>query len=740
MQKKLISLLMLLLLLCSTAFAEQNLVQNGDMEEHSKLGLPSFVTPKVFDRYAEANYGISSAFSYSGRYSVMLHSEKPDHLAYEIRVPVEPNKAYLLQGYLRADHIQGEREGQNYGGASIHLEEQATEIQYYSHTESAWMGYALRGRTGPYQNELVILLEMGSEANRMSGTAYFDSISLTEIPGASAYPYFTRGQEELAAQLTGFTQKDGANHLWILLLSALYLAACVWVMYYWKKNFSMEHSTLWFWVISLIILALKIYLSSAVFGYIADVNTFLRWSADVFRHGGRVYLENSGIDYPPAYLYILYMARVIIEAFDLRRPMDIVFIKLFPVLVDALLGIAIYYWVKVRQGGGKAFLLSMLYLLNPAVISVSAAWGQLDAVPTAILLATLMLLWNSKEQFAIPLYFLAVLIKPQPLLVAPLMLLYLLVRFLHLRKSKTMLRAFCLRTLLGMGIGLLLSALIILPFSGAMGGVGWLFERFAKTLASYQYSTFNAYNLYYLLGLNRASQYTMLSPYFAYACAGIFALLGLLTIVRQSRKLGILRSLLSVGEKNAMQRLVAKQHVLGYISILYAVGTAVLACCKPIYLHFSTLSIVFIFVFLFVNFLYDGSIRRISLWVALCILMIYVSAVRMHERYLYMAVTFFLLDFIKNKKHGSFILYCVTTLTLFHNVALLLTQDLLLFPFSISISPYFLINSVYAGCNILALGYGMYYAATTIYDKYEKNTKETPVFPVPVFGSTLPHK
>ena len=111
MYKKLIPLLLVLLLLCSAALAEGSLVFNGDMEEQNAFGEPLGIYPRVYEDYDPDNYAVSSAYSYSGRYSLLLQSDTPKQLAYEIKVPVEPNKAYLIEGYLRADRITGEMEG-----------------------------------------------------------------------------------------------------------------------------------------------------------------------------------------------------------------------------------------------------------------------------------------------------------------------------------------------------------------------------------------------------------------------------------------------------------------------------------------------------------------------------------------------------------------------------------------------------------------------------------------------------
>lgn len=736
MYKKLIPLLLVLLLLCSAALAEGSLVFNGDMEEQNAFGEPLGIYPRVYEDYDPDNYAVSSAYSYSGRYSLLLQSDTPKQLAYEIKVPVEPNKAYLIEGYLRADRITGEMEGKQPVGARIIVNQARKDSYDYTHTEGNWQHVEIRGLTGPYERFITLFLQMGEYNAKAKGRAYFDAIRVQEIPKEGVAEYLTNGQAELVQKRIWFERENGHHHLWILLSSLLYGLLCIAAYLTLCRFRSMPQATLWFWVCILILTALKIHFSGVIRGHDWDMETFRRWSWEVFENRSYVYQRTPFLDYPPAYLYVLYLWRLLCVSFDLSGTAELILMKLFPILVDAAVGIGIFYVAKSRKNSWKAFVYAMLYLLNPANFANTVAWGQVDVVLCAAMLLVLLLLWRNQEHYAIPVYVLAILTKPQALLFGPLALVYLLLRFLLLWRDKQSPKALLLRLLLGLGIALAAAAAIVIPFTLNQPNLNWLFELYGKTLSSYAQTSLNAYNIYYLLGLNNMSQHAQISAYFGYSYALVFFAIGVAMVGRQSGKTRFLEALRSVHSKNSMQRLAAKQHVLAYVCLFYGVGMALLTLLRPYYETFSSLNIFFAFGFLFVNFIYDGGADRLALWMGLCILMIFTMAVRMHERYLYMAVTFFLIDFIKNEKRGSFILYVLTTLTLFHNIALLLDVSTLLYPLYTMPSYYYLLNSIYSGINLLALGFGLYYAATSIYDEYENKPKQVAAhIAVPVLPS-----
>lgn len=110
-------------------------------------------------------------------------------------------------------------------------------------------------------------------------------------------------------------------------------------------------------------------------------------------------------DYPPGYLYLLWPAGLLLNAFglsDTAEPLARIILRFVPILCD--LGAVYLIWRLARKKLSEtaALLLAALYALSPAVLIDSAAWGQVDAVLALGLLATVLLVQQGRWEAALP--------------------------------------------------------------------------------------------------------------------------------------------------------------------------------------------------------------------------------------------------------------------------------------------------------------------------------------------------
>ncbi len=231
-------------------------------------------------------------------------------------------------------------------------------------------------------------------------------------------------------------------------------------------------------------------------GHETDMNCFHAWSDMVFRDGfGAFYASESFTDYPPGYMYILYIIGFFKHIFPLSEAGVTLLLKLPAILCDGLTAWLIYRIARRRVNSSVSFMAAAFYLFNPAVFVDSALWGQVDSVVTLLILLTVIC---TAERRLIPAYFifaLAVFVKPQALFYTPVLLFgvieqVLLEDFSWCRLGKNVLYA------LG---AILLDVLLALPF-----GLGHVVSQYADTLASYPYATINAFNIWGAMGQNWA--------------------------------------------------------------------------------------------------------------------------------------------------------------------------------------------------------------------------------------------
>lgn len=238
-------------------------------------------------------------------------------------------------------------------------------------------------------------------------------------------------------------------------------------------------------------------------GHSFDMSCFQGWSRHLYEDGfGNFYSGDFFSDYPPGYLYVLYIIGWIRHSWGLSEVdgISLFLIKLPAVLCDILAGYLIYKNAKKSGctcGTSAAVFFAALYLFMPGVYINSAVWGQVDAV---YLLMVLLFFWGIMEK-KLPISYAAfgvgMLIKPQMLFFGIILVLVI--------ADQVFLENFSLKRFfihLGSGLGAIGGMFLLsLPF-----GLDKVCSQYVDTLHSYPYASVNAYNFWTMLGLNWTSQ------------------------------------------------------------------------------------------------------------------------------------------------------------------------------------------------------------------------------------------
>ncbi|MBR6728723.1 MAG: hypothetical protein IKL80_01050, partial [Clostridia bacterium] len=118
-------------------------------------------------------------------------------------------------------------------------------------------------------------------------------------------------------------------------------------------------------------------------GHRQDIGLFRAWAAFSEEHAlWEYYTTDLYVDYPPVYLYVLYGMGCIARLFGVSTSsrLFLLFVKLVPVLFDALTTVFIFRLAKESLGEKKALVLALLSAVNPINILDSTLWGQADSV------------------------------------------------------------------------------------------------------------------------------------------------------------------------------------------------------------------------------------------------------------------------------------------------------------------------------------------------------------------------
>ncbi len=260
------------------------------------------------------------------------------------------------------------------------------------------------------------------------------------------------------------------------------------------------------WMAFFLILLFRLILALTTRAFPADMGCWSAWGDRLMEVGpSAFYSADYFCDYPPTYLYVLgFLAKI--NSFLPQNEMIQHFILRLPALVcDLLLFVFLLQFGEKQTSKKNAEYTALLFALSPIFWLDSAVWGQIESVLLLFLLLAFGAILNNRFSLSMVFYVLAILIKPQALLLGPIFLLALL----ETKSLSTFLKA----ALSALGV----FYLVIIPFAPAWqndSGLSmllhtldpvWIIEKYLATLSSYQYFTVNAFNLYGLLGLNWVS-------------------------------------------------------------------------------------------------------------------------------------------------------------------------------------------------------------------------------------------
>ncbi len=261
-----------------------------------------------------------------------------------------------------------------------------------------------------------------------------------------------------------------------------------------KKPGRGDNNALYIIGVMVISFIIHIICAASYHGHKTDMTCFSAWSSQVFTNGiGEFYASESFHDYPPGYMYVLYVVGALKQLFEPSGAGLDVLIKLPAIICDMFTGWLIYRVADKKLGNARAALISGLYLFNPAVVMNSSVWGQVDSVYTLFVAIMIYLISERRMIASYYIFALCLFIKPQALIFTP-VLIFGIVENVFLPKFDK--DKFVKNLLCGLGAIAMLFVLA-LPF-----GITHVIEQYKATLESYPHLTVNAFNIWGAAGQN----------------------------------------------------------------------------------------------------------------------------------------------------------------------------------------------------------------------------------------------
>jgi Gpi18-like mannosyltransferase len=283
-------------------------------------------------------------------------------------------------------------------------------------------------------------------------------------------------------------------------------------IFLWKRKVRVRKKTMKLLMLTLAVIGLCARLAIApwVSGHM-DLTLFQNWAQSA-SSGFMHFYQNSSADYPPLYVYVLYLIGKAVTLPGLSGGYTLL-LKLPSILADVITAWLLYRIACKKGHESLGLLAAAFYVFNPAIWMDSVIWGQVDSFFTLIILLALTCLIDRRYFLSTALFAAAVMMKPQGIIFLPVL------AYVFLKKQKKG------KGFLALGWYALVTALIALPFSFyANGGALWLVQLMKRTISEYPYASVNAFNLFSLLGENYQSDSASLFL-FSYHTWGLIAII-----------------------------------------------------------------------------------------------------------------------------------------------------------------------------------------------------------------------
>ena len=449
---------------------------------------------------------------------ITLGSDVEDDLRLCRKVTVNGASRYVLSGEIATQDVVMGR------GASL-------SIDNYSLDKSCVYTDGISGdndftetrlffETKPDQTEVILALRLGGYSESSRGTAQFRNISLRS--GAAEEGRYQLleawGGSDEEENDSAFRDEEHYTSFFAIIVWAAVLSGVLLIFGVYRNRRLLTSKTLpdknyWlgFAFIVVVGLALRMVLCALFRGHDSDMGCFIGWGQDIAQNGTRQFYWTTGhewYDYPPGYMLFLGGYSAVLNLFRLDTGSVLgIFLYMFPAVVaDLALSLLLMNFARrQRINNAGALILGGLVFMNPALLFLTGAWGQIDSILTFWLVVSFLLLLDRKPGqpdrnriLSGAVFGLAVMTKWQALMFGPV---YAIAHLFLIRWNGKEIWSDLGGTVLSALSAIVVILLISLPFRGNEGLL-WFVERFLSASSHYDYATVEAYNYFAFCGAN----------------------------------------------------------------------------------------------------------------------------------------------------------------------------------------------------------------------------------------------
>ncbi|MCX7922325.1 MAG: glycosyltransferase 87 family protein [Clostridia bacterium] len=467
--------------------SQENLVANQGFESGSKSSIDQWGTFSYITEAGVTDFSIDSKVYRTGGGSAAIVNHSSNDSRFKQEIKVRSGYYYKASCWVKTLNV-----GSDGKGANISVEGILATSADIKGTSNDWQYIELYGKPDENQTSFTLTLGLGGYGSMNTGTAWFDDVIVQELEslpaGVSAVNLYATDTNTSTSSNSKQNQDSSLNSA--LYYSILFTFIIIFLFIYYlisksNKPLLKGFEKSYIFIIVAVGLILRLVVAPLVEGYPQDIGCFKAWAYAAANNLAGFYNSNMFVDYPPTYIYVLYIIGKIAGSSEIST----LLIKLPSILADIITACLIYRYSANQLGSKIRLFICSIYIFNPLVMFNTAIWGQVDSFFTMLITIALILLSRDKIKTSSSVFAIAALMKPQAIFFLPVLLFELIRR----KRLRYFVESFA--------SGFVTSILVILPFLLSNGPL-WIFKLYFKTAGEYPYASLNAFNFHTLLGGN----------------------------------------------------------------------------------------------------------------------------------------------------------------------------------------------------------------------------------------------
>lgn len=227
-----------------------------------------------------------------------------------------------------------------------------------------------------------------------------------------------------------------------------------------------------------------------------DWDSYVRWAEKIRVLGFANIYQHFEVNYMPLNVFAVQIWQMVCGWMGWPLNQYFQLIKIYPMIFDALTVLLLYR--VARRYGASLLTVALLFLPNIAFQYNSFIWGQFDGVYTFFVLLSGFFVMRKQPVAAVTAFVLALNSKIQAVVFLPTLLAFLWLYVFQPQSNRVF--KFAKTMGIGLGIGVVLQGLLLLPFTGN-NPLQILELVIARSASLSTWVTFNADNFWTLLGV-----------------------------------------------------------------------------------------------------------------------------------------------------------------------------------------------------------------------------------------------